>query len=155
MRLSLLVLDLTSPSLTNPDRKLYPDHCVQETPGCALIHELDTSRLDATILKGTDARLESFSGFGPPFRDPRVAATDLEKLLREADVTRVFIAGIAFDVCVKCTAVDAVELGFTTFVVRDACRGVEQSAEGVQLLVDEFERKGVTVIDSDDPRLPF
>lgn len=61
-------------------------------------------------------------------------------------MTDVFICGLAFDVCVKYSAIDAVEQGFKTHVIADGCRGV--TSEGIAKTKEEFDQKGVIIIQS-------
>ncbi|KAK0936786.1 NAD(+) salvage pathway protein [Friedmanniomyces endolithicus] len=132
---------------------LWPDHCVQNTPGCELIPELETSKLDLVVDKGQDKRVESYSAFGPPFRSPRVSMTRLAATLREACITHVFVCGLAWDFCVKATAIDAAKEGFTTYAIHDACRGINRSAKGSVVTREELEKHGVRVIGLDSGEL--
>ena len=125
---------------------LWPDHCVQDTPGCELIAELDKSKLTKIIEKGQDKRVESYSAFGPVYRKPPVSMSGLADQLKEAGVTDLFVVGLAFDFCVKHTAIDAVEHGFKTFVIEDATKAVDQSEEGLASLRNELQEKGVHII---------
>jgi nicotinamidase/pyrazinamidase len=100
---------------------LWPDHCIQGTHGAELMAALDRNPIARVFQKGTDPRIDSYSGFLDA--DHR-NSTGLADFLREHHVTRVYIAGLATDYCVKYTALDAVQLGFEAYVVADACRGV-------------------------------
>lgn len=125
---------------------LWPDHCVQGSAGAELVPELSKHKLSYIIEKGDDKRLESYSAFGPPFRDPPVATTDLDRILKSAGVTHVFVVGLSFDVCVRYTALDAVEHGYRTFIVED---GVNASARNWDARVanrKELQSKGVAII---------
>lgn len=92
---------------------LWPEHCVQGTPGAELHGAIDWSTLDAVIRKGNDPAVDSYSGFrenhGPHGRRP---STGLAGWLRERGVDEVVVCGLARDVCVLWTAQDAVALGF-------------------------------------------
>lgn len=125
---------------------LWPDHCVQGTKGCELIPELDVDRVQLTVQKGQDARVESYSAFGPPFRSPEVAMTGLKELLTINGIKRVFVCGLAFDYCVKDTATDAVGMGFETFMVEDASMGVDQSEEGMERTRGGLREVGVKLV---------
>lgn len=128
---------------------LWPDHCVQGTKGAQLISELDQSKLTHVVKKGEDARVESYSAFGPPFRSPRIGESDLGKILHDEGITHVFCVGLAFDFCVKCTAVDAAEEGFKTYVIEEASKASDQSETGLQKVRQELLNHGVTVISMD------
>src|ERR1700760_318339 len=79
---------------------MWPDHCIQGTPGCEFIPELDTSKLNYIVEKGKDKRVESYSGFGPPYRNPKFGMTDLDAILKKEGVSDIFIVGVAYECCV-------------------------------------------------------
>ena len=132
---------------------LWPDHCVQGTPGCELIPELDISKLTHTLNKGQDERVESYSAFGPVYRNPAVSMSGLGGTLNAAGITDLFVVGLAYDFCVKHTAIDAVEFGFKTYVIEDATMAASQSEEGLAALRKELQDKGVTIIHLDSTAL--
>lgn len=145
---------IRNPEATNDEAEeqtttLWPDHCVQGTPGCDFIPELNVSRIEQFIKKGEDRRVEAYSAFGPPFRKPAVAMSKLPKLLKQSQIKRVFVCGLAFDFCVKCTAVDAADAGYETYLVEDASKAVDQSEEGLEKNRNEMEEHGVRFIRSD------
>lgn len=100
---------------------LWPVHCVQHTPGAAFAPGLSLSRVDRIFQKGTDPRIDSYSGF---FDNGHRKSTGLGDFLRGRGVTHVFVLGLATDYCVKFTALDARQLGFKVTVVTDGCRAV-------------------------------
>jgi len=101
---------------------LWPDHCVQATAGAAFHAGLDLPHAEAVIRKGFRKGIDSYSGFIEADRRTR---TGLEGYLRERDIAKVVIAGLATDFCVNWTAQDAVRAGFETIVVEDACRAID------------------------------
>ena len=103
---------------------LWPDHCVQHQPGAEFAPGLDADRIDHVIQKGTDRNVDSYSGF---FDNARRKATGLDDLLRERGVDEVDMVGLATDVCVLYSALDAADLGFKTTVITSGCRPVELS----------------------------
>jgi nicotinamidase/pyrazinamidase len=118
----------------------WPYHCLQDTPGAAFHPRLQQTRIQETVQKGTDPRLDGYSGF---------AGTDLAERLHRRGVRRVFIAGLATDYCVKATAIEAVQAGFETYVLADAIRPVElQPGDGERALRAMVEA-GVHLIASD------
>jgi nicotinamidase-related amidase len=127
---------------------LWPDHCVQGTPGCEFIPELDISLIDHIVRKGEDPRVEAYSGFGPEFRQPAVAMTLMTDLLRERGIKQVVVCGLALDYCVKCTAIDAAKEGFETTVVEDATRAVDQDASALLRVRGELEKYGARLVRS-------
>jgi nicotinamidase len=123
------------------EQVLWPDHCVQSTPGCEFVEGLNSSALDAVVHKGTHPKVECYSAFGDPWG---VTAMELPSLLSGKGVTDVFVVGLAGDYCVKWTSVDAAKNGWRTWVVKDVVRSVGN--EGTEW--DEMEKAGVMVIDS-------
>jgi nicotinamidase/pyrazinamidase len=101
---------------------LWPDHCVQGSPGAAFHPGLDLTPAGLILRKGTDPRIDSYSAFA---ENDRTTATGLAGYLRERGVGRVFLAGLAFDFCVLWSAEDARRLGFEAVVVADACRALD------------------------------
>ena len=126
---------------------LWPTHCVQGTSGALLAGELETSRLVKIFRKGMDPTVDSYSGF---FDNGHRQATGLGDFLCERQVTDVFVAGLATDYCVKFTTLDARELGFSTHLINDGCRGVDLRAGDIARSLDEMEKAGVRIIDSDE-----
>ncbi|KAI0700586.1 Isochorismatase hydrolase [Cytidiella melzeri] len=129
---------------------LWPVHCVANTPGNELIPELDLSRVDKVIVKGTDPRVEMYSAFQSPLKNPPLptAVSELAGDLRDADITDVVVVGLAGDYCVKFTALDSVSQGWPTFVVEDGTRSVG-GADGWQDTRRELQEHGVHVVDLD------
>ncbi len=128
---------------------LWPDHCVQGTPGAELHSGVDWNRISAIIRKGSDARTDSYSGFrnnwNPDGERPR---TGLAGYLRERGIEEVFLCGLARDVCVKWTAEDAVTAGLRTYLLWDLTRSVDP--EGDDAVRAALEEAGVDVIGSDE-----
>lgn len=124
---------------------LWPDHCVQRTPGSDFAATLDRSRFETVIVKGTDPQIDSYSAF---FDNARRKETGLQKYLRENNLTDVFVAGLATDYCVKFTALDARQLGFSTTVILDACRGVNLKPTDVDESIKEMRDAGIHTLES-------
>ena len=101
---------------------LWPDHCVQGTPGAAFHPALQIPHAAPLLRKGMDRTIDSYSAF---YENDRKTPTGLIGYLRERGLTRVFLAGLAFDFCVRYSAEDASREGFAVFVVEDACRGID------------------------------
>ena len=101
---------------------LWPDHCVQGTRGAAFHDSLDVPHAALIVRKGIHSAIDSYSTF---YENDRKTPTGLTGYLRERGLTRLFIAGLAFDFCVRYSAEDARRQGFDAFVVKDACRGID------------------------------
>jgi nicotinamidase/pyrazinamidase len=129
------------------DQTLWPDHCVQGTPGAELHPDMDWTPFDAIIRKGTDRKADSYSGFRNNWSpDGDRPPTGLEGYLRERGIETVVVCGLARDVCVKWTAEDAAAAGFRTLFLWDLTRAVAPDADD-QVRAD-LEVAGVEVVDS-------
>ncbi len=126
---------------------LWPVHCVQSTSGAEFHPDLDTSKVAKVFRKGTDPRIDSYSCF---FDNGHRKATGLSDYLKQQGVTEVYLCGLALDYCVKFSALDAAALGFTTWLVRDACRGIDKEPGDVERAVEQLRREGVRVIQSEE-----
>ena len=101
---------------------LWPDHCIQGTPGAELRRDLDVARAELVLRKGFRRGIDSYSAF---FENDRRTATGLAGYLRDRGFSRIFLAGLALDFCVGWSAEDARAQGFRTVVIEDACRGID------------------------------
>lgn len=101
---------------------LWPDHCVQGTPGAQLRKELDVPHAELVLRKGYHRGIDSYSAF---YENDHSTHTGLAGYLRERGFERVFIAGLAFDFCVRFSAEDAKREGFGALVIEGACRGID------------------------------
>jgi len=126
---------------------LWPVHCVQGTRGAELHPALDRSRIAHLVQKGADPRIDSYSGF---FDNGRRNATDLDAYLRRHGVREVVLCGLALDYCVRATALDALELGFATHVVAEACRGVDRRLGDSQRALNDLRDRGAVLASLED-----
>jgi nicotinamidase/pyrazinamidase len=101
---------------------LWPDHCVQGTPGAEFHAGLDIPHAQLVLRKGHRSDIDSYSAF---YENDRTTPTGLAGYLRERGLTRVFLAGLALDFCVRYSAEDAHRCGFEVVVVAEACRGID------------------------------
>ena len=129
--------------LNGLQQTLCPVHCVQNTAGAAFAPGLDISRVRKIFRKGTDLGIDSYSGF---FDNGHRKSTGLDVYLKQAGVTETYVLGLATDYCVKFTALDAKELGFATYVLADACRGVDLQAGDVAAALHDMKAAGVQII---------
>ncbi|MEM6257457.1 MAG: bifunctional nicotinamidase/pyrazinamidase [Planctomycetota bacterium] len=124
------------------DQLLWPDHCVQGTPGAELCDDLDRSGIDEVVVKGTNPEIDSYSGF---FDNGHRKSTGLADLLRKRSVDAVDVMGLATDYCVKFTALDAVKEGFETRLIAEGCRGVELNAGDIEHAINDLKENGVQI----------
>ncbi len=101
---------------------LWPDHCVQATPGAAFHSDLQIPHAELVLRKGYHREIDSYSAF---YENDRTTPTGLGGYLRERGFTRVILAGLAFDFCVRYSAEDAHAAGFEVVVIEDACRAID------------------------------
>lgn len=130
-------------TLNGVDQIYWPDHCVQGSRGAEINNQIDLNRVSAIIRKGMDPKVDSYSGF---FDNKRQHRTGLNGYLKEHDVDTVHVVGLAADVCVHFTAMDALDLGYKTVLVEDAIKGL--NSKDVARCKNEFAHKGGMIMDS-------
>ena len=123
---------------------LWPDHCVQNTPGAAFHAGLDVSRAELIVRKGFRPAIDSYSAF---FENDRRTPTGLGGYLSERGFKRAFFVGLATDFCVRYSAEDAARLGFETVVVEDACRGIGANGS-MEAALASFRQNAVRLVPS-------
>lgn len=125
---------------------LWPDHCVQGTRGAEFHSELDTTRAKLIVRKGMYPHIDSYSAFR---ENDRRTSTGLAGYLKELNIRRLFLCGIATDFCVKWSALDARATGFDVVVIEDACRGINVDGS-LEAARSEMLEAGVRLIHADD-----
>src|SRR6201994_4542428 len=125
---------------------LWPDHCVQGTDGAALSKDLSIPQAELIIRKGFHKDVDSYSAFTEA--DGKTT-TGLAAYLEARNIERVFVAGLATDFCVAWTALDARKAGLETYVVEDACRGIDTQGSLAKAWAD-MAKAGVKRIQSGD-----
>ncbi len=125
---------------------LWPDHCIQGTAGAELHKDLQIPHAELIIRKGYRKQMDSYSAF---YEADHKTSTGLTGYLRSRGLTRVFLAGLATDFCVSWSAVDAAKDGFATYVVEDACRGIDVNGSLAKAWAD-MTAAGVKRIQSSD-----
>lgn len=124
---------------------LWPDHCVQGTPGAAFHQDLQIPHAELVLRKGYHRAIDSYSAF---YENDRKTRTGLAGYLRERGFRRIFLAGLAFDFCVRYSAEDARRDGFEVFVIDDACRGIDVDGS-VAATRDAFDTAGIRCISAE------
>ena len=120
---------------------LWPDHCIQGTRGAEFHRSLDIARAELIVRKGFRRDIDSYSTF---FENDRRTPTGLGGYVRERGFTRVVLAGLATDFCVRYSAEDARKLGFSVTVVEDACRAIDTDGS-LAAARSSFRAAGVSV----------
>ena len=126
------------------DQTLWPDHCVQGTPGAEFHPGLVWSKAELIIRKGFRTAIDSYSAF---YENDRTTPTGLGGYLKERGLQKLFIVGLATDYCVAYSALDARRLGFEVAVVLDACRAIDLKGS-LAWAQDEMRKAGVTLAES-------
>ena len=136
---------------------LWPAHCVQESWGAELHKELKVHPKGRVVHKGINPEVDSYSAF---FDNAKLGKTSLEEMIKEEEVSDVYVCGIATDVCVgkkrisvhfvitteQCnvgvcagsTAFHANELGFRTILIDDCSRGIDMDCNSLLLLIANY-----------------
>lgn len=125
---------------------LWPDHCVQNSPGAELHPGLDIPHTELILRKGFRREIDSYSAF---LEEDRRTPTGLAGYLRERGLTRLFLCGLAYDFCVRYSAVDGKRLGFEIVVVEDVTRSVSLPGT-VQATRMELAASGILSLTSGD-----
>lgn len=127
---------------------LWPVHCVKNTKGAELAEALEVKGTEFNVRKGTNPEVDSYSAF---FEADGKSKTILADWLRDQGITEVFLCGLATDFCVSWSALDAVKEGFKTFVIEDACRGIDVGGS-LAAAKQQWKDKGVEIVSSESLR---
>ncbi len=121
---------------------LWPDHCIQGTPGAQFHSDLNSDRADLVIRKGYNPAIDSYSAF---FENDHETPTGLEGYLRTRAIDSLLMVGLATDFCVHFSAVDAARLGFAVTVREDLCRAIDLDGS-LAAARDSMQSAGVTLV---------
>ena len=122
---------------------LWPDHCVQGSHGAEFDKNLNLKPVEAIFRKGTNLEIDSYSGF---YDNNHEKSTALADYLRAKQIDEVYICGLAADVCVYFTALDALQEDFTTYLITDATKGLDDQAIAADL--DDIKKKGGKLVEA-------
>jgi nicotinamidase/pyrazinamidase len=126
------------------EQVLWPDHCVQGSMGAAFHPHLHPDNAELILRKGFRNTIDSYSAFN---ENDHLTRTGLTGYLRERGLGRIFMAGLAYDYCVRYSAIDSMRAGFETYVVEDACRAIGKE-DAIAATNDAFSNAGVHRITS-------
>lgn len=124
---------------------LWPTHCVQNTLGADFHPKLITQQIKKIVFKGVDPDYDSYSAF---FDNAHKRSTGLDVFLKEHHITDLYILGLATDYCVLYSVLDAINLGFKTFVIEDGCYGINANPGDVKKAIARMKRAGAIITDS-------
>ena len=119
---------------------LWPDHCVIGTQGAALHRDLHVDSAHMIIRKGYNPKIDSYSGF---LENDHETETGLEGYLRGRGVKRIFVCGLALDVCVFFTAVDGSKKGFEVYLLPDLSRGVGTPPDSISNAIKDMKKNNI------------
>lgn len=135
-------------TLAYGEQVLWPDHCIQGTPGAEFHPALAQGaarKAEVVVRKGHNPAVDSYSAF---YENDRATSTGLAGYLRERGFKRCIFAGLALDFCVRFSAEDAVAEGFEVVVVVDATRAIDRAGSGAEALAS-LRSRGVALLNSD------
>tara|TARA_R110002050_G_scaffold21259_6_gene59055 strand:+ start:6820 stop:7449 length:630 start_codon:yes stop_codon:yes gene_type:complete len=132
-------------SLNGLDQILWPVHCVENSIGADFHKSLDKQNWREVFKKGSNPVVDSYSGF---FDNGRKEKTGLGDFLKANGIENVFVTGLAADYCVKFTVLDALDLGFNTYLIADATKGVNLSPNDTLEAFKEMETQGAILVSS-------
>jgi nicotinamidase/pyrazinamidase len=133
--------------LAGIQQELWPDHCVQGTKGAEFADDLELDRARKCFKKGVDPEIDSYGAF---YDNGWRRATGLADYLRENNIERLYIVGLALDYCVKYSVLDGIKLGFDMYVVIDACRAINVHPEDDARAIEEMRAAGAHIVTSAD-----
>ncbi|AFL85038.1 nicotinamidase-like amidase [Belliella baltica DSM 15883] len=132
--------------LNGVNQILWPVHCVQGSFGAEFHADLNQDNWQAIFRKGTNPKVDSYSGF---FDNNRQGDTGLSKFLKDQGVQEIFVCGLAEDYCVKFTVLDGLAEGFDVYLILDATRAVNIHPDDFSKAMIEMENAGATITHSD------
>ena len=127
------------------DQILWPDHCVQATPGASFHPALSTDGASVIFRKGMNPLVDSYSGF---YDNRRQISTGMSGYLKEKKITELYFCGLAADICVYYTIIDALNEGFSSTLIEDASRPLNN--ETFPFIKQDLINRGARIINSDD-----
>jgi nicotinamidase/pyrazinamidase len=126
---------------------LWPDHCVPGTKGADFHPDLNTDKVNLILRKGTNPELDSYSGF---FENDHKTSTGLGYYFKGLNIKDLYICGLATDYCVFFTAMDAVRMGFQTYVILDASRGIDYPTHNLEYTLQQMRQEQIRLLNSSD-----
>ena len=131
--------------LNGLEQKLWPPHCIQGTPGAEFHPKLNLNRAEAIFRKGMEESIDSYSGF---YDNGHKKSTGLSGYLREKKATELFFCGLAADICVYFTLLDALKERFSATLIEDAAIPLDH--EQYEQIKEEIRQKGGKIISSEE-----
>lgn len=117
----------------------WPPHCIRETEGAEFHDELSVRKFKKIFNKGTGNKDDGYSAF-------EATNENLHEYLQENNVNELYLAGLTTEYCIKQTALDAIRLGYKTFVFKDAIAPVDMNPGDAEAALEEIQDKGVVLL---------
>ena len=124
------------------DQVLWPDHCIQGSIGSRFHPDLNHQRADIIIRKGSNPAVDSYSAF---YENDKVTLTGLHGYLKNREVTKLTLVGLATDYCVAFSALDAAKLGYAVTVRLDMARGIDSDGS-LNAAIDKMSKAGINLV---------
>ncbi|MHA1339808.1 MAG: bifunctional nicotinamidase/pyrazinamidase [Promethearchaeota archaeon] len=124
---------------------LWPDHCIQGTPGAEISDRINKNLAFLIIRKGYNKEIDSYSAF---YENDKKTKTGLAGFLKDKKIKDVYICGLALDFCCYYTAMDAKKEGFEVYFVKDLMKGIDVPEGNVENVLNEMEKAGIHIITS-------
>ncbi len=124
------------------DQVLWPDHCIQGSMGARFHPDLNQTRADVIIRKGSNPAVDSYSAF---YENDKVTPTGLHGYLKNRDVAKLTLVGLATDYCVAFSALDATKLGYAVTVRLDMARGIDSDGS-LKAAIGKMSKAGINLV---------
>ena len=124
------------------DQVLWPNHCIQGSVGARFHPDLNHKRADVIIRKGSNPEVDSYSAF---YENDKVTPTGLHGYLKNREVTKLTLVGLATDYCVAFSALDAEKLGYAVTVRLDMARGIDTDGS-LNVAIDKMAKAGIHLV---------
>lgn len=131
--------------LNGLEQKLWPPHCIQGTPGAEFHPQLATDAIEAIFRKGMEVGIDTYSGF---YDNGHKKSTGLAGYLREKGCKELYFCGLAADICVYLSVVDALNEGFDAYLIEDAAIPLDLTI--YDEIKQQIREKGGKVISSEE-----
>ena len=122
---------------------LWPVHCVRGTPGAEFSNKWDHGKVKKVFQKGTDKNFDSYTIF---FTDGQSQSTGLHEYLQSKEIKEIYIAGLTTEYCVKYSVLDALKLGYNTYVIMDGCKAINVKPDDEENAIQEMLQAGANII---------
>ena len=124
------------------EQVLWPNHCIQGSMGARFHPDLNHQRADVIIRKGSNPEVDSYSAF---YENDKVTPTGLHGYLKNRNVKKLTLVGLATDYCVAFSALDAAKLGYAVTVRLDMARGIDADGS-LNAAIDKMAKAGINLV---------